>query len=621
MPMKQTVRLSSSGLLFVTVMASIIVLTACESDADRVRSTSGADPTQAASSAPPPTATPLSAEIEAVDIQDGDCIDSSIEQRVTIESVVIVPCSGSWQYRVVNSFTVAHSIGYPGEDHFSSLAGERCDRRSTDFIYPTNESWAQGDRTISCLQEGFGLSVTDPPKLDRMAAISRLNVGECYNPAPETGGLLVELIDCSGEWKYRVLSSVVVADSPVYPGEDHFSTLAGEQCDRRFTEFLYPTSESWAMGDRTISCLQGDFGLSATATPGPTSAVATTPTPTPTQADIIAQVTPSVVSITTDFGWGSGVVVREDGLIVTALHVVEDAASITVGFSDGSESQARLLGEDLGQDLAVIKVPRSGLSPVPLVDDESLRIGEAISTLGYSEGYLALSTGVVSALVEPYRIDGKRIQVTADVNAGDSGGAILTSTGELAGIVVSVLIGSSGVGFASPLDERLINRMANGERICQPTPPMLRGTTFSHPNGWSVELPPGVEYDESSSQGNLGYHYIARVVPYPWVEVHIDELPWDYGSIFEFTEGDPGWEGWSYALVTYVRPVCHEGGSEAWELDYEATNADGYVHYERNIVIRNGQSWYRLLALAPYDGFLDVEQELDTVLYSFRLTR
>lgn len=454
-----------------------------------------------------------------------------------------------------------------------------------------------------------------------MAAISRLNVGECYNPAPETGGLLVELIDCSGEWKYRVLSSVVVADSPVYPGEDHFSTLAGEQCDRRFTEFLYPTSESWAMGDRTISCLQGDFGLSATATPGPTSAVATTPTPTPTQADIIAQVTPSVVSITTDFGWGSGVVVREDGLIVTALHVVEDAASITVGFSDGSESQARLLGEDLGQDLAVIKVPRSGLSPVPLVDDESLRIGEAISTLGYSEGYLALSTGVVSALVEPYRIDGKRIQVTADVNAGDSGGAILTSTGELAGIVVSVLIGSSGVGFASPLDERLINRMANGERICQPTPPMLRGTTFSHPNGWSVELPPGVEYDESSSQGNLGYHYIARVVPYPWVEVHIDELPWDYGSIFEFTEGDPGWEGWSYALVTYVRPVCHEGGSEAWELDYEATNADGYVHYERNIVIRNGQSWYRLLALAPYDGFLDVEQELDTVLYSFRLTR
>ena len=93
--MKQPVRLSSSWLLFVTVMASVIVLTACESDADRIRSTSGADPTEAASSAPSPTATPLSAEIEAADIQDGDCIDSSIQQVVTIESVVIVPCSGS----------------------------------------------------------------------------------------------------------------------------------------------------------------------------------------------------------------------------------------------------------------------------------------------------------------------------------------------------------------------------------------------------------------------------------------------------------------------------------------------------------------------------------------------
>ena len=358
------------------------------------------------------------------------------------------------------------------------------------------------------------------------------------------------------------------------------------------------------------------------ATPSPTPAPTATPTPTPSPADIIARVTPSVVSVSTDFGWGSGVVIREDGLILTAFHVVEDAASITVGFSDGSESQARLLGEDLGRDLAVIKVPRSGLSPVPLADSDSLRIGEAISTLGYSEGYLALSTGVVSALVEPYRIDDNLIQITADVSAGDSGGAILTPAGELAGILVAKDYSASGIGFASPLDERLINRMANGERICQPTPPMLRGTTFSHPNGWSVDLPPGVEYDDSFTPDERGYHLVARETPYPWVEVYIEESPWSYSSIYEFLEHDSGWEGWTYTpLTVYPRSVCHQGGSEAWEYDYEVTDEDGYFYYERDLVIRDGQSWYLLIALAPYDGSLDVEQEIDTVLYSFRLDR
>ena len=580
-------------------------------------------PEPSPTSTPTPTPTLLSARIDSVDIQDGDCIDSTIEEGVTIESVVIVPCSGSWQYRVLSSFVVADSPQYPGEDHFGLLASEQCDRRFTFFLYPASESWALRDRTISCLQESFGLSANDPAKLDRLVAESRLNVGECYNEAPETGGLLFEVVDCSGGWKYRVLNSFVVADSPIYPGEDHFSLLANERCDRRFTDFLHPTSESWALRDRTVSCLQASSGLSVTVTPRPTPtpAVAADPAPTPTQADIIARVTPSVVSISTEFGWGSGVVIREDGLILTAFHVVEDAASITVGFNDGSESQAKLLGEDLGQDLAVIKVPRSGLSPVPLADGDSLRIGEAISTLGYSEGYLALSTGVVSALVEPYRIDGRLIQITADVNAGDSGGAVLTPTGELAGIMVSALIDSAGVGFASPLDEQLIGRMANGERICQPTPPLLSGRAFSHPNGWHVDLPPGVEYDDSFSPDEPGYHAVARETPYPWMQVQIEELPLSYSSIYEFLEDESGWEDWSYTAITDGRPVCHPGGSEAWEFDYKAIDEAGSSYYERDLVIRNGQSWYLLLAIAPYDGFQDVEQELDTVLYSFGFTR
>ena len=96
--------------------------------------------------------------------------------------------------------------------------------------------------------------------------------------------------------------------------------------------------------------------------------------------------------------------VSEDGLIATAFHLVEDAASIIVGFSDGSEAQARLLGEDLGQDLAILKVPESGLTPIRLASSGDLRIGESVSKLGYPSGYLEVSAGIISALVEPYRI-------------------------------------------------------------------------------------------------------------------------------------------------------------------------------------------------------------------------
>ena len=255
-------------LMAVAGLACVFLFAACESDADRIREINEADRTQAASSSPTATPTPLSAEIDLVDIQDGDCIDSTIEEGVTIESVVIVPCSGAWQYRVVNSFTVDNSNDYPGEDFFVRLAIERCDRRYTDFLYPLRESWESfwgllAHREVDCLQQSFGLSAVDPQRLDRLVGLERLNAAECYNDAPETGGLLVELVDCSGDWEYRVLSSFTVADAPSYPGEDHFDLLASEQCDRRFAYFLYPTSETWALGDRTISCIQESFGLAA----------------------------------------------------------------------------------------------------------------------------------------------------------------------------------------------------------------------------------------------------------------------------------------------------------------------------------------------------------------------
>ena len=306
---------------------------------------------------------------------------------------------------------------------------------------------------------------------------------------------------------------------------------------------------------------------------------------------------------------------------MTALHVVQDATAITVGFSDGSEAQARLLGEDLGQDLAVLKVPRSGLSPIDVADSANLRVGQTVTKLGYSEGYLALSTGIVSALVPPYRIDGALIQVTADINPGDSGAPIITAEGKLAGIIVASNFDLSGVGFASRLDSQLISRLADGERICQPSPPLVPASTFAHTNGWFVDLPPGVEYDQAFSSEEPGFYLVARETPYPWVEVYIEEVPFSYSTIDELIDSLTGWEGWTYTALTSSRLVCHQSGFDAWEFDYEAVDGEGFFYYERDLVIRKDRSWYILLALGPYDGFFDVEQEFDTILYSFRFDR
>ena len=239
------------------VLIISLVFVGCDGDAQRIREINEILATPAADR------TPLSAEITTEEIQDGDCINSTLPEGISIETVVIVPCAGNWQYRVLSSFAVANADSYPGEDFFEQRAYESCDRRYSYFLFPLAESWSFGDRTVNCLQDSFGLSIIDPGKLDRLVSASSLSPGECYNDAPETDYLLVELVDCHGEWQYRVLGSFDVADIDRYPGEDFFSQRAYESCDRRYSLSTPPSSESWRLGDQTVYCLQDSFGLSA----------------------------------------------------------------------------------------------------------------------------------------------------------------------------------------------------------------------------------------------------------------------------------------------------------------------------------------------------------------------
>ena len=167
------------------------------------------------------------------------------------------------EFRVLSLFQVDNQDNYPGEDYFNRLAWTECDRRSSYYLHPLPQSWEFGDRTVHCLQESFGLSAVDPDKLDRLVDLATAVPGECFNEAPETDGLLAELVNCSGRWEFRVLSLFQVDDQDNYPGEDYFDRPAWTDCDRRYSSYLHPGPETWEFGDRTVLCLQESFGLSA----------------------------------------------------------------------------------------------------------------------------------------------------------------------------------------------------------------------------------------------------------------------------------------------------------------------------------------------------------------------
>jgi S1-C subfamily serine protease len=174
-----------------------------------------------------------------------------------------------------------------------------------------------------------------------------------------------------------------------------------------------------------------------------------------TAADIYEEVRPSVVEIdvvgtnTGVFGsqpfsgTGSGIVLDNDGHILTNNHVIAEAASISVKFDDGSTADATLSGADAANDLAVIKVDPSShdLSPATLGDSGKLRVGDPVLALGNPfnlEG--SLTQGIVSALDRAYAEgSGTRpirgmIQTDAAVNPGNSGGPLLNCQGEVIGV-------------------------------------------------------------------------------------------------------------------------------------------------------------------------------------------
>ena len=155
-------------------------------------------------------------------------------------------------------------------------------------------------------------------------------------------------------------------------------------------------------------------------------------------------------------GAGSGVIISTDGYIVTNNHVVEGADELTVTLNDNKEYSARIIGTDKTTDLALIKITASNLPALPIGDSDKLKVGEWVLAVGNPFNLNSTVTaGIVSAKARSLGANGIEsfIQTDAAINAGNSGGALVNTKGELVGInamLYSQTGSYSGYGFAIP---------------------------------------------------------------------------------------------------------------------------------------------------------------------------
>ena len=221
-----------------------------------------------------------------------------------------------------------------------------------------------------------------------------------------------------------------------------------------------------------------------TATPEPVKTPEPTPVviSSPSIVDAASKAKPSVVEILIEeevqgFGFfggtykaqgaGSGVIISEDGYIITNNHVVADAISIMVTLYDGKEYEATVVGTDEKSDIGVIKIDATNLIPATIGDSDTLQVGDTAIVIGNPLGTLGgtVTSGIISATEREVTIDNEAmnlIQTDATINSGNSGGGLFDENGDLVGIVNAKDSGTTssgtiieGLGFAIPVNQAM----------------------------------------------------------------------------------------------------------------------------------------------------------------------
>ena len=170
-------------------------------------------------------------------------------------------------------------------------------------------------------------------------------------------------------------------------------------------------------------------------------------------------------------GAGSGVIITENGYIITNHHVIVGAREITVRLTDGSEFAATVIGSDADRDIALLKINAKGLAFAKMGSSAKLSVGQEVIAIGNPLGSLGgtVTDGIISALDRSVTIEGHTMtlmQTNAAINPGNSGGGLFDMSGQLIGIVNAKEsdTGIEGLGFAIPIDIawETVKSIANG---------------------------------------------------------------------------------------------------------------------------------------------------------------
>ncbi|HYH09848.1 MAG TPA: trypsin-like peptidase domain-containing protein [Thermoanaerobaculia bacterium] len=165
---------------------------------------------------------------------------------------------------------------------------------------------------------------------------------------------------------------------------------------------------------------------------------------------------PAVVSVSRRGGSGSGVIIRAEGIILTNAHVVGTARTVEIRTADGRTLTGNVLGRDEEVDVAVVRVNATNLPAAPLGDSDRLEVGQIAVAIGNPLGLeRTVTQGVVSAVnraPQGIPLETGLIQTDAAINPGNSGGPLLDSAGRVIGINTAILVGTTGLGFAIPIN-------------------------------------------------------------------------------------------------------------------------------------------------------------------------
>lgn len=243
---------------------------------------------------------------------------------------------------------------------------------------------------------------------------------------------------------------------------------------------------------------------------------------------VAEKVLPSVVGITVTYqvnslfggsgtseATGSGIIISEDGYIVTNNHVISsesnssyyqisEATGIKINlYGDSNTYDATVVGTDSYTDLAVLKIDKTGLTPATLGNSNDLKVGEFVMAIGNPLGMdYSVTSGIVSAVNREVTVDGttyNAIQTDAAINSGNSGGALVNSNGEVVGINTLKLSGSGieGIGFAIPISSTttIIDQLIEYQTVKRPYIG-IAGSAVDSETAQRYNLPEGV-YVES----------------------------------------------------------------------------------------------------------------------------